>query len=182
MRAQLIGLLFLGLTSLTQAQKSIETEVDAKSVNLKDVIISSNSKYINKVYEESSSDVIKNLEQVVAGFDIKEHDVYSSEYDTYLVNFKTSGKTRMNVTYNSDGIVLASSERYDDILLPHSIRQALVKDYPGWTLQSNSYRVNYDHQDAIKKLYKIQVRKDGERKNLKINVEGNMAIVSVDYD
>ncbi|MEZ4803014.1 MAG: hypothetical protein R2797_09600 [Gelidibacter sp.] len=182
MRAQLFGLLVLGLTSLTQAQKSIETDVDAKSVSLKDIIITANSNYMNKAYEESSSEVIKNLEQVVAGFDITEHEVFSPEYDSYLVNFKTTGKTRMNVTYNAIGIVLSSNERYDDILLPHYVRQALVKEYPGWTLQSNSYRVNYDHQKGIKKLYIIQVRKDGQKKNLKFNVEGNQAIVSVDYD
>jgi len=183
MRAQLFGLLFLGLTTLTtQAQKSIETDVDANSVNLKDVIISSNSKYINKVYEENSANVVKHLEEVVAGFDLKSHHVYSSEFDTYIVNFKTAGKTKMAVTYDSEGFVLSSNERYDNILLPHPIRQALVKDYPGWDLHSNSYRVNYDHRRPIKKLYKIQVRKDGDKKKLKINVEGNDAYVSVDYD
>lgn len=182
MRTQLIGLLFLGLTTLTQAQKSIETEVDAKSVNLNDVIISANSQYVNKVFEETSGDVVKSLEQVIAGFDIKDEAFYSPEYDMYVVNFKTNGKTRMNVTYDSNGIVQSSSERYDNILLPLSVRRALVKDYPGWTLHSNSYRVNYDYLRDIKKMYKIQLRKDGEKQNLKINVEGNRAVVSVDYD
>jgi|SRR5690606_32042218 len=182
MRAQLFGLLFLGLTSLTHAQKSIETSVDARSVNLEDVIISTNSKYMNKVYEESSSNVVKNLEQVIASFDITKHRVYNPEIKNYIVNFKYSGKTRMNVTYNSEGLVISSSERYDDILLPHSIRQALVKDYPGWQLHSNSYRVNYDYQNDSRKMYKIEVQKDGEKKKLKIHVEGNRAIVSVDYE
>ena len=182
MRTQLIGLLALGLTTLTQAQKSVEADVDAKSVNLKDVIISANSKYMNHVYEESSSNMIKNLEQVIADFDITKHKAYSPEFSNYIVNFRYSGKTRMNVTYDSDGIVVSSNERYDDILLPHSIRQAVFRDYPGWTMHSNTYLVNYDYDRAIKKLYKIQVRKDGKKENLKVNVEGNRAIVSVDYD
>jgi hypothetical protein len=182
MRTQLIGLLFLGLTSLTQAQNGIETDVDAKSVDLNNIIISANSRYMNKVYDDNTSQVVKKLEQVVAGFDIKKHDVYSSKYETYEVNFITPSKTSMYATYDSNGIILSSNERYDNILLPHSVRQSLVKEYPDWILHSNSYRVSYDHRGDIKKLYKIQVRKDGEKKKLKIDVVGNMSIVSVDYD
>ncbi|MCK7590567.1 hypothetical protein M0G43_08285 [Subsaxibacter sp. CAU 1640] len=182
MRTQLIGLVFLGLTSLTQAQKSIETDVETTSVDLKDVIISTNSKYMNKVYDENSSEVVKNFEQIIAGYDIKSNEIYSDEYDNYSVNFKTSSSSKMNVTYDKDGTILTSKEQYDDILLPYSIRQSLVKDYPGWKLHSNSYKVVYSHRNDIKKTYKIQARKDGERKNLKINLDGNMAIVSVDYD
>lgn len=182
MRTQLIGLLFLGLTTLTQAQTTIETEVDAKSVNLKDVIITTNSKYLNKVYEESSSVMVKDLEQLVAGFDITKHEVYGPEFERYLVTFKANGKTQMRVIYDSDGIVLSSFEKYDDILLPLAIRQALVKDYPTWTLHGNSYRVTYDHQNGVKKVYKMQVRKDGEKENLRINFKGNNAVVSVDTD
>lgn len=182
MRTQLIGLVFLGLTSLTQAQNNIVTDVESKSVDLKDVIISTNSKYMNKVYDENSSEVVKNFEQIIAGYDIKSSKLYSDEFESYSVNFKTSNSTKMNVTYDSDGNILSSREHYENILLPHTIRQSLVKEYPGWKLHSNSYKVVYHHRDDIKKTYKIQVRKDGERKNLKVNVEGNMAIVSVDYD
>lgn len=181
MRTQLIGLLFLGLTNLTQAQTNIEQDVETKSVDLKDVIISSNSSYMNKVYDENTSIVVKNLEQVVAGYDIKSDAIYSSEYSNYSVNFKTP-TSNVNATFDCDGTILTSNEKYDDILLPSSIRQAIGKDYSGWTLHSNSYRVSYDHRRDIKKMYKIQVRKDGEKKNLKINVQGNMAIVSVDYE
>ncbi len=182
MRAQVIGLLFLGLTSLTQAQNDIETDVDAQSVDLKNVIISANSRYMNKVYDENTSVVVKNLEQIIAGYDIKSNNVYTSEFDNYSVNFKTPTSTKITATYNRDGTILSSYEQYKDILLPHSIRQALVKEYPGWELYSNTYRVTYDHRKDIKKVYKMQVHKDGEKKNLKINVEGNMAIVSVDYE
>ena len=54
MRTQLIGLLFLGLTSLTQAQSTSETDFESESVDLKDIIISTNSRYMNKVYDENS--------------------------------------------------------------------------------------------------------------------------------
>lgn len=182
MRTQLIGLVFLGLTSLTQAQKNIETDVEAESVDLKNIIISSNSRYMNNVYDENSSQVVKQLEQIVAGYDIKSNDIFSPDYENYSVNFNTATSTKVSATYHKNGTILSSIEQYDDILLPHAIRQKLVKDYPGWTLHSNSYRVVYDKDKDIKKLYKIQVRKAGNKKNLKINVEGNMAIVSVDYE
>lgn len=180
MRTQLIGLLFLGLTSLIQAQTNIETDVETESVDLKDIFISTNSRYMNKVYDDNASTVVKNLEQIVAGYDIMQNDVYSSKYDTYSVNFKTPTSTKVSATYNRDGTILSSIEQFDDILLPHSIRESLVKKYPGWTLHSNSYRVSYDHRRPTKKLYKIQVRKDGDKKNLKINLEENMGVVSID--
>lgn len=182
MRTQLIGLLFLGLTSLTQAQSTSETDFESESVDLKDIIISTNSRYMNKVYDENSSVVVKKLEQIVASYDITTSDQYSSELDRYSVNFKTPTSTKINATYDKDGTLLSSKETYEDILLPHSILRSLVKEYPGWKLHSNTYKVSYDHRRDTKKVYKIQVRKDGQKKNLKINVEGNMAIVSVDYD
>jgi len=180
MRTQVIGLLFLGITSLMTAQTSaddINVDDEINNVELNNLVISANSKYMNKAYDENASNTIKNLEQIVASFKIKNTSTYSSEFDSYLVNFRND-KTAINTVYNSDGTILSSNEKFKDVLMPHTVRQALYKEYPGWTIHKNSYHVSYSENRNVKKLYKIQVRKDGEKKNLKVDIVNNAAIVS----
>ena len=180
MRTQVIGLLFLGLTSLMNAQSNSDAKnvgEEVSNVELSGLVISANSKYMNKAYDENSSIEVRELVQRVADFDLKETNIFDPKFDSYNVNFSTR-QSEIEAIYDSKGVVQSTNERYNNILVPNSIRHAVYRDYPGWTLHKNTYSVTYSQNGNIKKLYKIQVRKDGERKNLKIDVVNNKAIVS----
>ncbi len=170
MKTPLFGLLFLGLTTLAYSQSQSE------NVGLKKIVISANSKYLGEAYGENTPNTVKDVEYTVASYDITTSKVYNPEHDGYRVNFNGSN-FNINAIYNSEGIILASNEKFEDILLPHHIRQSLYKEYPGWSPHSNTYQVVYNFKKGAKKAYKVQLRKDGKRVNLKIDVQNDMSLV-----
>lgn len=47
-----------------------------------------------------------------------------------------------------------------------------IYGFPDWILNSTVYRVNYSKGKEAKKIYKIQIKKDDDKMNLKIDCEG----------
>lgn len=180
MKALLIGLIFLGLASLTHAQ----TNGKIGAVALEDVVISTNNievnplnlSYINKVVDANTPTRVRDLEGHAARFDITEAPEFDSGFEAYEVVFKekNGGKGRIVATFDSDGKILRSYENFTDLALPAEVRNAVFEKFPGWKLHKDSYLVSYYHDKDVKKVYKVQVRKDSERKNLKIDINGNM--------
>ncbi|MGM5471131.1 hypothetical protein ACS386_12705 [Flavobacteriaceae bacterium LMO-SS05] len=170
MKTQLFGLLFLGLTTLVYSQS------ESENVGLKNIVISSNSKYLSEAYDKNTPETVKDVEYTVATYDITNSDVYNHEHYGYQVDFKGS-KFNIKTIYNSEGVILSSKEKFVDILLPHNIRQSLYKEYPGWSPHSNTYKVVYSFRNGAQKAYKVQLRKDGKRINLNIDVQNDMSLV-----
>lgn len=176
MKTQLFGLLFLGLTTLAYSQSESETDPEAENVGLKNVVISANSKYLSEAFDDSTPNSVKDIEYKVATYDVSQSEIFDSEYEAYLVDF-VGDTFNVKASYDSEGFIISSKERFEDVLLPHYLRQSVYKEYPGWTAHSNSYSVTYNHKTGAKKRYKVQLRKDGKRKNLKIDVQGDMSLV-----
>ncbi|TVZ59531.1 hypothetical protein NA63_2066 [Flavobacteriaceae bacterium MAR_2010_105] len=176
MKTQLFGLLFLGLTTLAYSQSESDTDPEVENVGLRNVVISANSKYLSEAFDDSTPNSVKDVEYKVATYDITESDVYDPEYEGYLVDFNGENFD-IKTSYDAEGLIISSREKFEDILLPHYLRQSVYKEYPGWTAHSNSYLVSYNHKTGAKKRYKVQLRKDGKRKNLKIDVQSDMSLV-----
>ncbi|WP_274476194.1 hypothetical protein [Mangrovimonas aestuarii] len=182
MKTLLIGLVLLGLTSLTKTQAQSNEQIGA--VALEDVVISAdnievlpvNLSYIHSVVDEDTPTRVRDLEGHAARFDIKETEEFDSRYEAYEVIFKerNGGTGRIVATYDSDGKILRSYEKFTDLLLPPTVRNAVFKAHPGWTLQKDAYLVSYFHNRDVKKVYKVQITKGDEKKNLKLDIDGNM--------
>ncbi|MFC4722038.1 hypothetical protein ACFO5O_06880 [Geojedonia litorea] len=176
MKTQLFGLLFLGLTTLAYSQSESETDPEAENVGLKNVVISANSKYLSEAFDDNTPNSVKDIEYKVATYDLSKSEVFDKEYEGYLVDF-AGDSFNVKTSYDSEGFIISSNERFEDVLLPHYLRQSVYKEYPGWIAHSNSYSVQYNHKTGAKKRYKVQLRKDGKRKNLKIDVQSDMSLV-----
>ncbi|GGH44472.1 hypothetical protein IA57_03145 [Mangrovimonas yunxiaonensis] len=174
MKKLCIGLLFFGLTSQVPAQVEEPVEdfygVQLTEVNLKPI----NASYFDNVYDRNSPNDVKELQREVANYDIKESDVFDSQMESYDVLFKEKGgdKSRIIATFDKEGKILTSFERHNNIFLPSAVRNAIFKEYDGWTLAKTTYKVSYFQNKKVEKTYFARIEKDGRRKNLKIDAAG----------
>lgn len=178
MKKVLIGLLFLGLTSLAYAQDkpaNADKDADVEEVKLSGVTVKNmNSNYLNKVQDPTTPERVVQLENTAARYDLTTSDIYDGNHEAYEVIFEqTNGK--IIATYNKDGQILTSFEKFTDLTLPAPVRNSLYKEYPGWTVHKDAYLVSYyEGTDTVKKLYRIQLRKENQKLNLKCDVDGNI--------
>ena len=165
MRKWVFGLLFLGLASLVYTQ---EPETDVRAVELEGVTVTSpNYAYLSTVQDERTPETVKSLERKAASFNLKESPIYNKIDKAYEVFFSNS-KGRIVATYNEEGKVLTSYEKFSDVVLPTSIRNTVYESYPDWTMNKNTYLVTYYHNKGMKKTYHFQITKGEESKNLKL--------------
>ncbi|WP_274476195.1 hypothetical protein [Mangrovimonas aestuarii] len=178
MKTLLIGIFLIGSYSLVHAQDD-----PVGTVALEDVVISSdniavnsvNLDYIHKAVDDDTPTRVRDLEGHAARFDITEADEYDSKFDAYEVIFKedNGGEGRVVATYDSEGKILKSYERFTNLMLPRAILSKVTREYPGWVIYKDTYLVSYYHGEDIDKVYKIQIKKGDERKNLKIGIDDN---------
>jgi len=168
MKTLITGLLFVGLTSLGFSQNGIE-QVELSEVNVTPLNLS----YLNKVQDSDTPERAKELENIASRYDVTESKVFNRKFEAYEVIFKETDGSIV-ATYDSDGKIISSLERFNDVLLPYKVRNAVFSEYPDWSLHKDSYLVSYYLDQDVKKVYKIQLRKDGKRKNLKVDVFGNI--------
>jgi len=173
MKTLLIGLLFLGFTSLTYAQ----TNGGIQAEKLDDVVISPlNISYLNTVKDENTPQVARQLENKAGRFDITESPVFDRNFEAYEVIFNenSENKGRIVATYDNKGKILSSMERFKDVALPPAVRNSVYKSYPGWTILNDTYLVSYYENRAVKKTYKLKIKKDNTKKTLRLDTEGNI--------
>lgn len=168
MKKLLIGTLFIGLASLGFSQSATS---EMEEVKLSDVTITSlNTDYLDKV-GESLSPWVFTLEKRASRFNIKESPFFNPGGISKF-RFATR-KGKIYATYNDDGKILSTQEFYGNIILPPTVREALYRAYPDWYMHKNTYLVSYNREKGAKKVYKIQIQKDGSKKSLKLDGEGN---------
>lgn len=171
MKNLLIGIFFLGLTTLTYSQ-SLETtsEIKLEAVTLTPLNLS----YINAVKDKDTPIRVVNLENKVARYDITEQPIYGKNFEAYEVVFEeTNGrKGRIIATYDNNGKVLTTMERFQNVSLPPSVRNAVSKAYPDWIVQNDMYLVSYYSGDKISKMYRVRIKNKNQKKVLKIDPYG----------
>ncbi len=168
MKKLLIGILIIGLASLGYSQAS---DTAMEEVKLSDVtIMPLNPDYLDKV-GESLSPWVFTLERKASQFDIKKSPSFIQGERSEILFTQRKGK--INATYDSKGKIISTQEKYSNLLLPSVVRTAVYRAYPDWNMEKNTYHVSYNHKKGAKKVYKVQIRKEGVKKNLKFDVNGN---------
>ena len=145
----------------------------AQEIKLPEVVISAvNYKYLNAVNSEDSDMNVKQLQQKVALYNIKESDLYQDEYDYYTVEFYIpDGK--IVAAYDRDGKLIRTIEKFESVKLPQDVRDAVFKRFPNWTLDKDVYYVTYNTKTDAKKVYKMKLKNGDEVLRIKIDAEGN---------
>ena len=171
MKKILLGLFILGVVNLVFAQ---EPEYKAQVIELEGVVLKPpNFEYLASVQGKHTPATVKVLERKAAYYDVKESPVYDDSYDAYEVFFSHSDG-RVIATYDKDGQIVKSFEKFKDIPVPAPIRNTVYETFPDWTISKHTYVVSYYRNRSIEKTYHFQIRKGKEKKNLKMVWNGIM--------
>lgn len=165
MKKMIFGLFIFGLTIQSFAQVIELPEIEIVAVNYK---------YLDNVGEPASAQAVQLLQREVAAFDLQNSEYYEDQYDDYFISFYIP-QGKILASYDKDGNVLRTVEKYKNIALPTDVSQAIAKNYTGWKIAENAYLVNYhDRKGVTKKEYKILLEKDNRRMRVKTDENGNI--------
>lgn len=170
MKNVFINLIAIGLSITVFSQPN---NGETKKVQLEGITVSPlNMSYLNSVQDETLPEFVKNLENKAARFNITESPVYDEDFEAFEVIFSHRNGSII-ATYNGKGKIMETMEKFKNVTLPFNVRNKIYSKNPGWTIHTDAYLVNYYHDKEVEKTCMVQLRKDGKRKNLKIDMEGN---------
>lgn len=112
-------------------------------------------------------DPVKFCEQNI---DISEliESIDSEDKDRFVVKLR-SKKGYIKATYNREGQLLRTFQKFQDKAFPLEMSQKLFHDYNGWTITENNYVANGRGNKVNKEKWRISLRKGSLTKNVNIN-------------
>lgn len=149
MRASIVGLLFLGLTTLCYSQTEnenmlIEVEVYAKNYNYLESV-NSNDLTLNKVNV---------LERKVANFDVNSLNLPDNNFESCKVLFFIKDGV-ISASFDNKSNIIRTIEKFKNIDLPLSIKHSIVTKYPDHLITADEYLVRYHYKKGVTKKYKV---------------------------
>jgi len=141
-------------------------------VTLDEVTVSGalNAPYLRSVRVEEMPPSVNRLETKAALFDITKSRKFKYDFEAYEVIFRQD-KGKIIATYDKEGKIVKSFEKFDNIALPPAVRNKIWKENPGWAIKKDVYLVNYYGEQGVKRTCKVQITKDGEKKNLRLDID-----------
>lgn len=171
MKKLLIGIFFLGLTNLAFAQSSSEA---GSILELEGVtIMPANMGYLSIVSSGLKSVKVASLQRAAASHDITKTSIYKRKLRFYEFTFRQQDGYLV-ATYDSNGKIMKSNERYKDVVFPKPVRQSIYKAFPGWYSEANQYVVSFTSGREAKKVIKVKLVKEGKTKRIKVDTQGNI--------
>lgn len=151
-----------GLTVLSNAQ----------TIALQETVIELNNTYLNAVNADNAAECVKILEEKVVNYNRELTPLYNEVYDTYKVSFYIP-EGKIIAEYDTDGKIIRTIEKYNDVRLPLIVMQAIAKRFPNWGIISDAYHINYHcEKDTVKQEYKIKIKNENEIITVKTNETG----------
>jgi len=137
------------------------------------VITAVNYKYLNAVENVDTDISVQMLQEQVAMYDLKNSELYSDDYDTYTVSFFIpDGK--ILAAYDKNGEIIRTIEKFKNIKLPKSVRDAISRRFPNWSLEKDAYLVNYHkNNEKVSKQYKVKLKNGKKVMRVKLAEGGN---------
>ena len=136
------------------------------------IVAATRYKYLSAVDNKELAQPVKMLERTAATFDVKNSEFYEDEYDEYYISFYIP-QGNILATYNNDGKLLRTAERYKNIALPKAVSAAFIKKYPDWGIPKNVYLVTYEEEKGASKVWKVLMNKGDKRMRVKVNEKGD---------
>ncbi len=168
MRKLMIGMFFLGLTSLAYGQQE---DAVAQEVELAEVTVTAiNSDYLQAVQDHQTPAAARALESMAANFNLKESPAFNRIDSAFEITFRNS-QGSISAVYDSDGDMISAFENIKNVSPPLSLRKQISEENPGWTIAKSKYQVSYYRgKDAVRK-YKAQLRSGKKKMNRKYELE-----------
>lgn len=166
MKKLVLGILGIGLAFPMTAQ-IVRTE------QLSEVTVyATNYKYLNSVGSfEPAAIPVQLLERKVASFDLMDSDFYNDEYDLYRISFYIP-QGKILAAYDANGKIMRTVERFENVALPVSVRDAVAERFPGWTVSKDVYAVSFHQEKGVTKTYKLVLVNGDQKIRVKLDDTG----------
>ena len=163
MKTLVLGLFLIGFT----------TQVNSQAIELPETLISVNYKYLDAVDLNNAPERVKILEKEVLNYkNIEQSKLYDDEHDIYTVSFYVP-KGKIVAAYDSNGKIVRTIEKYNNVRLPLVVMQAVSKRFPNWGIVEDIYYIKYYiEKDSLKQEYKIKIKNEDEIITIKTNEKG----------
>lgn len=169
MKTSLLGLIFLGFTSLMHAQNEIAfVNVNSEPSVKPSRNILINSNYYSSFENKINSERIRKFQKVVANYDLMNAPIYSNERSQYSIVFE-EGKNQIKAEYNQEGKIVQCTETFSGIRLPYTISNDVAKKYPGWEFKDISCHISYSENIKEEVIYKVAIQNGNKKKTLILN-------------
>jgi hypothetical protein len=178
MKNLLIGLFLIGLTTQGFSQKKGEAE----NVKLQDVLVTQtktdlptiniNYSYLDEVQDKTTADAVMALESVASRYNVVDLPGFVGSQDSFKTIFRGS-KGYIIATYNSEGKILTTIERYRDIKIPKKMVKSILLEFPDSHFLKVVHTLSYSQGKDVKKVYRVRILNDNETKNLRFTSRGD---------
>jgi len=180
MKNLLVGLCILGLTNLSYSQNLVsmveatgDIETEYRTIPLSKTISLLNIPYLHKIQNEIKPSNIRQLELTAFKYKINNSRKFNNNSQPIIVKFKWS-KNYIIARYDKNGKILSTYEEFKDFEIPEHILKSISLAYPNWSIIANLYQLSYNSKSGAQMRYKIKIRKDNLKKNIKIDSDGNL--------
>ena len=172
MKKLVIGLIFLGLASQGFSQEE-EPEGWFEGTLLTGVTVTPviNMEYLSAVQDGVFSPLVLKLEEEVARYDVTQSPIYNETAKIYKIVFRRPN-ARVLATFDNEGTLKHSFEKFKDIACPEKVRNTLYNEYSGWLMKGNTYFVYYDENGELRRVYKIELENGNDKKSIRLCPEG----------
>lgn len=171
MKKLIVFLWVLGCVAVSHAQKIIQLE-EAK-VNFSptaNVIFEDYENGLFVVRENYANQFEENaIKFLQDNFDINGfiRENKENNFDEYLVTVKSS-KGYLKATYDRNGGLVKTSQKFKNILLPHEIRQQVFASSKGGTMTKNEYIAKGKANFIDKEVYLVTIKNGKKKDKLKL--------------
>lgn len=166
MRSTKLTILVLALTA------GIATHLQAQVRDLPEVtVVAKNYKYLRSTNNKDAAPPVKLLEHKAASFDVKSSEYYEDDNDMYYITFYLPEGYVLAV-YDQEGKLLRTAEKFKNISLPSSVRDAVAKRFPNWAISKDIYIVKYGEEAGAKMQYKLLLENGSKRMRVKTDENG----------
>ena len=151
------------------------TIANAQNVELPETYISINSDYINLIDTENPCKYVKYLERTILNYSHNElSELYDHKTDILKVTFEIP-KGKIIASFNKDGKIIKTYEKYKNIRLPRNILQTIAEKYPNYGIVEDTYIIEFRFdEDALKQEYSIKLKNNDATLTLKANKHGDI--------
>jgi len=171
MKQLLIGLVFMGLTSLSYGQATAE---DMAETTLDDINYApANFNYLSVASAGTRALKVTKLQKAAASFDITKAATYDKSAKYHEFSFYQEDG-HIYATYDRNGAIVRSDESYKDVILMPPARNSVYNTFPDWEIVGNKYEVLYKLGKETEKVYKIKLKNGNQRKRIKIDPQGKI--------
>ncbi len=134
-------------------------------------IVARNYKYLRSVDNKDVAQPVKLLEHKAAAYDIKNSDYYEDDYNTYYITFYLP-QGYILATYDSSGKIIRTAERFKNIAIPATVKNAVAERYPKWAISKDVYQVKYQENSYTNVVYQLLLTNGNKRLKVKLDENG----------